>query len=446
MTNATRATWDLFAQHAGRGLSFFLDRADGRRPSFAGSGPVRRLVVIGDGQALIETGGRWEPAGGDPIDAIAQFVGESEAKAGGLPEGMAETTAVPRTVGYLSYELGAAIEGVVPAGPEPTGAPLALLSTYDRVDGWDPVSGQRFSLDFSGGKKLPPCSAKLPLLPHSGGDNERRTYDAGFARLKGAIEAGEIYQANLARHMSFALEEEPAPLYARLRDNQPVPQGAYLDCGRLQILSNSPECFLLVENATIRIFPIKGTRARAADPADDFEQVRRLTTDPKELAEHIMIVDLERNDLGRVCETGSVEVAESTALRSFRTVHHLVSEVRGKLRPETGLAEVLRATFPGGSITGAPKISSMKLISEVEPSARGVYTGAIGCFNGPSAYELNIAIRTAVAVGGRIHYFAGGGIVADSELEAEYEETVTKSRAFLDTLLQANAPDKAVAN
>lgn len=445
------APWEMLARHTGRPLAFFLDRATDERPSFAGSGPVRRLIVRSDGRAMIETEGRWAVSGGDPVDAIAGFIAADETAARGLPESLAGHQALPRTVGYLSYELGGLIEGIEPAGPALAPAPLAVLATYDHVDGWDPATGRHFQLDFSGGRQRRPCSAEMPAMPASneGGNDEasdRRSYREGFMRLKAAIADGEIYQANLARRMSFGLEGEPVAIYSRLRRAQAVPQGAYLDIGALKLLSNSPECFLLVEDGNVRTFPIKGTRSRAGDAAGDREQVRRLRTDPKELAEHIMIVDLERNDLGRVCETGSIEVVEAAALRSFTTVHHLVSEVRGRLRSGVGLAEVLRATFPGGSITGAPKISAMKLISEVEPYSRGVYTGAIGCFNGASAYELNIAIRTAVATPRRIHYFAGGGIVADSRLDAEYEETVTKSRAFLDALPDSGASGKAAAN
>ena len=441
----------MFARHLGRSLPFFLDRSTGERPSFAGSDPVRRLIVRSDGRTMVEADGHWTVGGGHPLEAIADFIAADEAVAPDLPPALAGFKPLPRTVGYLAYELGSLLEGIPAAGPCLSGAPLAVLSTYDHVDGWDPVSGQEFKLDFSGGQRPTVCKPELPVSfapqnPGQDSDRDEVDYRKGFARLETAIADGEIYQANLARRMSFQLDEEPAALYARLRKTQPVPHGAYLDVGGLQVLSNSPECFLLVENGTIRTFPIKGTRARTDDPAADREQLRRLCADPKELAEHIMIVDLERNDLGRVCETGSVAVTEASVPQSFASVHHLVSEVRGRLRSEVGLAEVLRATFPGGSITGAPKISAMRLISEVETYSRSVYTGAIGCFNGCSAYELNIAIRTAVTTGRRVHYFAGGGIVADSQLGAEYEETVTKSRAFLDALLGTEATGKAAVN
>jgi para-aminobenzoate synthetase component 1 len=200
------------------------------------------------------------------------------------------------------------------------------------------------------------------------------------------------------------------------------------------LLSNSPECYLRVDGQIVRTLPIKGTRPRAGDRAKDRGLARDLARDAKERAEHLMIVDLERNDLGRVCRTGSVTVPAFAEVASFATVHHLVSEVRGCLREDVSLADMLRATFPGGSITGAPKIRAMEIIAEVEQAARGVYTGAIGFFNGPRSLELSIAIRTAIATADAVHYSTGGGIVADSRVDGEWEETVTKARAFMDTI------------
>ena len=184
----------------------------------------------------------------------------------------------------------------------------------------------------------------------------------------------------------------------------------------------------------ISTWPIKGTRPRGADRDEDRRLREALLRDPKEMAEHIMIVDLERNDLGRVCEVGSVAVPRQAFVQSFRTVHHIVSEVRGRLREDCGPADLLRATFPGGSITGAPKIRAMQIIEEIEPTARGVYTGAVGAFNGPRSVDLNIAIRTAIATDSHLSYATGGGIVSDSRLESEYDETVIKARAFVDTM------------
>ncbi len=349
---------------------------------------------------------------------------------------------MPRTVGYLGYELGAWIERVPVALSEGHPGPLAVFSTYDRCLAWNPEDGAVGEVvfdDTESGAALPPepPTGIRPVGTESPG-RARAAYDAGFARIMEAIRAGEIYQANLSRRLELTIDEPAVALYARLRTRQPAPYGAYLDCGSLQVLSNSPERFLRVVGSEVSTSPIKGTRRRGRDAAEDARLVAELERDPKERAEHVMIVDLERNDLGRVCRTGTVRVARPIEVQTFATVHHLVSEVRGTLRDEVGLAALLRATFPGGSITGAPKIRAMEIIAEVEASRRGIYTGAVGCMNGARSIELNVAIRTAVHKGGAVHYSAGGGIVADSGIEAEWRETETKTVAFAEALAPAD--------
>jgi len=432
-----RAPWRVFAPHHGRPFAFFLDRADDAAWSFAGSSPSSQLIVAPDRSVRLWEGERWRPVGLDPIAAIDAYVEASAAPARSLPAGLDPRTALPRTVGYLAYELGAAIERVPAAGPDPVQLPLAVLSTYDVVDAWSARGGTgRIEFDVAASNSVVPAwpePAWAPSRPRSEHDALAR-YRRGFGRILSAIRAGDIYQANLSRQLVFDFDEDPARAYARLRRRQPMPQGAYLDLGPTQLLSNSPELFLRVHRASIETRPIKGTRPRYATPSTDRRAIVELTSDPKEAAEHVMIVDLERNDLGRVCATGSVRVADYARVESFATVHHLVSTVCGVLREKSTLADLLRATFPSGSITGAPKIRSMEIIAEVEAHARGVYTGAIGCFNGGRSLELSVAIRTAVVHDSRIHYSTGGGIVADSRLASELEETVTKARAFLDCL------------
>lgn len=435
----------LLAKHRGRRRAFFLDRGRGQLPSFAGSEPSAVLVVTHDGTVVIDDAEGRRHLDQHPIDAIDNFIDSNRADVR-LPADWPSTT-LPRTVGYLGYELGSCIERVARSAHDPVGAPLAVLATYDRVDGWNPTTRQSITVTFDHEQT---SSAPLqhiqrcpttPRLP----DDADRSYAEGFTRIKRAIGAGEIYQANLSRCMRIALDEDPIDIYLRLRARQPVPYGAYLDAGCARLLSNSPECFLRIAGETIKTFPIKGTRPRATDAARDRELAAELAADPKELAEHLMIVDLERNDLGRICRIGSVAVPTYAAVESFATLHHLVSEVRGTLRDDCSIADILRATFPGGSITGAPKIQAMRTIAEVEPVARGVYTGAIGCFNGTRSAELAIAIRTAVATDDALYYNSGGGIVADSRLDAEYAETVTKARAFIDAVGMIGL-DRAVAS
>jgi para-aminobenzoate synthetase component 1 len=414
---------------------FFLDRAGAQ--SYAGSRPRTQLVVDGNGTARRWDRGRWSVLDRDPIDAVAEFIDESAAQPCGVPPNVEDPEGLPRTVGYLAYELGRYTEGVPVAGTDPTGLPLAILSTYDRIEVWEPGSQRTFAVEFandgSAAESPPPC----PDPPLSAAPSECEClarYRNAFKRLQEAIGAGDIYQANLSRRIDLPFATAAHRAYERLRNRQPVPHGAFLDLGARQILSNSPECFLRVRGTSVATSPIKGTRARHENPDKDRALAAELMVDPKERAEHLMIVDLERNDLGRVCAVGSVQVAAYAEIVSYSTVHHLVSTVRGSLRPEVGFAEILRATFPGGSITGAPKRRAMELIAEVEPQGRGVYTGAIGSWNGPRACDLNVAIRTAVVGGSRIHYCTGGGIVADSRPDTEWEETETKARAFLETV------------
>jgi len=258
----------------------------------------------------------------------------------------------------------------------------------------------------------------------------RRTYGAAVERALGYIAAGDIYQVNLAQRFEAVQRAPAAQLFAWLQQRHAMPFAAFVDCGDFEVISTSPECFLTRDGDAIATFPIKGTRPRAAAAARDVANALALRRDAKEAAEHVMIVDLERNDLGRVCRAGTVSVDSFAAVHSYPTVHHLVSEVRGRLAPEHVWPDVLRATFPGGSITGAPKIRAMEIIDELEPVQRGIYTGAIGFIDGRGCGVFNIAIRTAIARHGRLTYHAGGAIVAESDPDREYDETLLKARAF----------------
>lgn len=438
------APWNLFAPHAGRQLAFFLDRAGPDSWSFSGSDPSALLIVESSGAVLEIESGVSSPRRSDcdPIDAIEHFVEQHQSCVRAEP--FTDNIVLPRVVGHLSYELGRYTEPVKLGGLDPTGLPLTILARYDQFDAWHPRFGMRRNIRFrdalATASPLSLDSLPSPDVPGSEDPNGRHgpddcagpEYRHGFERIVEAIRTGEIYQANLSRRITFPWPVEAVTAYRQLRVRQPVPQGAFLGLHHWEILSNSPETFLLVNGDSVTTLPIKGTRPRGTTADEDRRARIALQSDPKELAEHIMIVDLERNDLGRVCRTGSVAVERRAYVQSFRTLHHLVSEVRGRLREECGLADLLRAAFPGGSITGAPKIRAMQIIDEVETGGRGVYTGAIGSFNGPRSVNLNIAIRTAVAAAGRLTYCTGGGIVADSGLQDEWDETVTKARAFLE--------------
>jgi anthranilate/para-aminobenzoate synthase component I len=262
----------------------------------------------------------------------------------------------------------------------------------------------------------------------------RREYLAAVARAIEYIGAGDVFQVNLSQRFSVPQREHPAALYARLRRQSPAWYGACLCYDDFAILSNSPELFLRVEppdtegKRRVVTRPIKGTRPR--QPGMDAE----LRDSVKDQAELNMIVDLERNDLGRVCEIGSVRVTEPRSIEAHPTVLHGVATVEGVLRDGVTLVELLRATFPGGSVTGAPKIRAMEIIEELEPVRRGPYCGAIGYIAGDGAVEFNIAIRTMTMKDGLVHVPVGGGVVADSDPAAEYEETLVKARAMFAAL------------
>lgn len=262
-------------------------------------------------------------------------------------------------------------------------------------------------------------------------------YHRAVERAKRYIVAGDIYQVNLSQRFEAPIRQKPSELYLRLRQLNPAPFAAYLNFPEVQVLSASPERFLLFDptSRSVQTRPIKGTRPRGATPDRDRLLCQELLASEKDHAENVMIVDVERNDLGRVADIGSVQVPHLAALESFATVFHLTSTVQARLRPDRDLVDLLLATFPSGSITGAPKIRAMEVIDELEPTARGIYTGAIGYIGFDGSLELNIAIRTILVKGETAYFQAGGGIVADSDPEAEYQETLDKASALAQAVL-----------
>jgi para-aminobenzoate synthetase component 1 len=257
-------------------------------------------------------------------------------------------------------------------------------------------------------------------------------------RVRDYIVAGDIFQANLSQRLEAPLEEDPWHLYRRLREVNPAPFAAYLEFDGVYVASASPERFLRVEpDGRVETRPIKGTRPRGQSPIHDAALSRSLWDSEKDRAENLMIVDLLRNDLSRTCRPGTVRVPELFALEGYQTVHHLVSTVVGQLAPGMDALDLLAAAFPGGSITGAPKVRAMEIIAELEPSRRGVYCGSIGYLSTTGAMDTSIVIRTLVALGGRVTFSVGGGIVADSDPEGEYQETLDKARALVTALAGA---------
>ena len=274
----------------------------------------------------------------------------------------------------------------------------------------------------------PPASCARPDFQSS---MPRETFLAMVRRAQGYIAAGDIYQVNLSHRLASPWSGEPWAFYEALRHYSPAPNAAFLDLDGCAVLSTSPELFLKMSGCAIRTRPIKGTRPRRADPLADERSAFDLLTSAKEVSELVMITDLERNDLGSVCEFGTVTVPELLKLERHEQVFHLASTVEGRLRPGVDHAAAFRACFPGGSITGAPKKRAREIIDELEPLPRGLYTGALGWFGFNGESQFSIAIRTVVIARGEAHFHVGSGIVADSSPEAEWQETLDKAAGIL---------------
>lgn len=365
-------------------------------------------------------GTRWR--WGDPFDAWQAFV---DAQRPALGDGGGIASA-------LAYDLAHAVETLPRRRAWPT-TPLLFAAAYDWSYRADLRAGRAWlaapdaaRLAQAGGwygePDAPLAAAPPALCPRP--SISRDHYRALVARVHEYIAAGDVYQVNLAYPLhAAATRADATALLASWSARDPMPYAAYLEGVDWTLVSSSPECLLRLDGARLATFPIKGT-GRVGGVAG------ALAADAKERAEHVMIVDLERNDLGRVCATGSVEVASLFREQSYPLLVHLVSEVRGRLRDATPLAAVLRALFPGGSITGAPKIRAMQIIEELEPAPRGFYTGAVGWTEADGRSVFNIAIRTAVLDRSGLCYWAGGAIVADSDADQEYAETLLKTEGL----------------
>lgn len=265
-------------------------------------------------------------------------------------------------------------------------------------------------------------------------------YAKAFTRIKQYLKEGDCYQVNLTQRFSATCSGSPWTAYRQLRQMNSAPFSAYLNIPEVQVLSSSPERFLKLVNSQVETKPIKGTRPRRAYPASDWHQIDELRNSLKDRAENLMIVDLLRNDLGKTCKKGSVKVPALFSIESYETVHHLVSTISGHLDNDKHALDLLKSCFPGGSITGAPKIRAMEIIEELEPNRRGIYCGAIGYMGFDGNMDSNIAIRTLVHSNGTIRFWAGGGIVNDSDLDEEYQECFDKAAALLNLLRKFSIP------
>jgi para-aminobenzoate synthetase component 1 len=320
---------------------------------------------------------------------------------------------------------------------------ITIISTGLNIDGARSQTKAESELTFwreriesaeASGGRASPLSAQAASRGELRSNLSRAQYEAVVERAIRYIRAGDIYQVNLSHRLTAALTATPWNFYTRLLEISPAPFAAYLDAGDFQLACSSPERFLRLSGAHIQTRPIKGTRPRDPDPTRDAQLTYELQTSAKEMSELVMITDLLRNDLGRVCEFGSVHVPELVRLERYPHVQHLVSTVEGRLRDDVTHLGALAQCFPGGSISGAPKIRALQIIDELETVTRGPYTGALGYLGFNRESQFNILIRTAVLKNGFAHFHAGAGIVADSNSAAEYEETLAKAAGFLQAL------------
>jgi anthranilate/para-aminobenzoate synthase component I len=361
-------------------------------------------------------------------------------------------------LGFLSYELNGWIERLPPPrtggetdGPDMAWAAMRVMAVLDHVEqrAWmvsvadphaPPSMARRDARDtlereaarWRQGPAMADAPPRGPLTLQP--TTRQHEFERMVSRALEHIRAGDIFQANIAQRFTSSWAPPALPLYERLRCVNPSPFASFISLADTQIVSCSPERLVRVQDGRVNTRPIAGTRPRGATPADDAMNSLDLFVSEKERAEHIMLVDLARNDLGRVARPGSVAVNELMTLEAYSHVMHIVSDVSAALRPGADAVDVIRAVFPGGTITGCPKVRCMELLREIEPVRRGLYTGSVGCLGFDGTMDLNIAIRTMILRGGGLSFHVGAGIVADSDPEREFHETLAKAGALVSAL------------
>lgn len=440
---------------------FFLD--SGMDPetlgrcSFMGSDPFLILKSYGERITLIY-GDRQETVIGNPFDVLGQML-EKYA----LDPSPSPIPLIGGAVGYLSYDLCHFIERLPATAIDDLKLPECYIAFYDAIIAFDHLEGRTY-ISATGFPEMEEASrrskaqeridelrailAETPCLEetiHSGvvissknakirANFTHEEYVKAVAAAREYIASGDIFQVNLSQRFEVDLPIAPYELYRKLRLINPAPFACYLNFDDVAVASASPERFLRLDGDLVETRPMKGTRPRGKSAAEDDALARELLQSVKDRAENVMIVDLERNDLGRVCKYGTVRVRELWTLERYATVFQLTSTVEGRLREGKSRIDLLKATFPGGSISGAPKVRAMEIIDELEPNRRGIYTGSLGYLSFDGGMDLNIVIRTFLIKDGIAYFQVGGGIVSDSDPEAEYQETLDKARALIEAL------------
>ena len=458
--------WDVCRRLTDQRHLLFLDSAQTTslgRYSFVSADPVQ---VLTSHQGWISQNGKFVGVA-DPLTVLADRLASFKLeRIDGLPPFQGGAA------GLFSYELGHHFEVLPRPRYNDFTIPDLAVGIYDWVIAFDHVAGQSWLISTGypepdprrrqqqaqdrseqvkrwldrvpplprwgeiGRDRIPIETPQFPVngLPGITSNFDRESYLRRVARAIEYTHAGDCFQVNVAQRLLTPARIAPLELYEKLRTRNPAPFAGYFDLGDHAIVSASPERFMCVRAGEVETRPIKGTRPRGKTPDEDQRLAQELLASPKDRAENVMIVDLLRNDLGRVCEYGSVRVESLCKLESYPFVHHLVSEVRGRLRTGLGPTDLLRASFPGGSVTGAPKIRVMEIIAELEQTARGPYCGCLGYLGFDGSMDTNLLIRTFVLGKGWLHFAVGGGIIADSTPEKEYAETWHKAEGLLRAL------------
>ncbi len=454
---APDAAW-CFEAFAPRPFSFFLD--SGMDPqklgrySFMGSDPFLVMKSKGDEITLIRNG-EEERRRGKPFDVLGELLQTYT-----IDGSRSQMTFTGGAVGYFSYDLCHFIEKLPKRAVDDLNLPELYLGLYDAIVVFDHQEKKTHIVstgfpELDEEKRLRQAQARINeirnrvmLAPPPTATKETvavkgKKLKANFSH-KGYLEAvkkareyicaGDIFQVNLSQRLEVDINIAPYELFKRLRNINPAPFANFFSFGEVNIVGASPERFLKLRGNWVETRPIKGTKPRGKTPKEDKALAESLVKSVKDRAENIMIVDLERNDIGRVCRYGTVRVKELVILETYPTVFHLTSTVVGQLREGKNAIDLIKATFPGGSITGAPKVRAMEIIDELEPTCRSVYTGSLGYLSFSGDIDLNIVIRTFIVKNGRAYFQVGGAIVYDSEPEAEYIETLDKGRALIKAL------------
>lgn len=415
--------------------------------------PFITLVTQGE-QTTISQHGKLETSTEDPFLLLKNLLAQYPIPTSDLPFTGGALPFTGGALGYFGYDLGRRLEKLHSIAENDTQIPEMMIGLYDWAlvvdhreqrsflvsyglqtqtrDNWERL--QALFSKSAGAYALIKQVDPFKVTSEIAYNLPQTQYTRAFAKIKAYITAGDCYQVNLAQRFTAQAQGNSWQMYQKLRTHSPAPFMAYMqmpstDGEHFQVLSNSPERFIQVSGKHVETRPIKGTRPRSSNAAQDLAYSNELLTSSKDKAENVMIVDLLRNDLSKSCD--KVRVTNLFQLQSFANVHHLVSTVVGKLKVDKTAVDVLRDSFPGGSITGAPKLRAMQIIEELEPHRRGVYCGAVGYISFDGNMDTNIAIRTAVMSKNTLNFYAGGGIVADSEASKEYAETLDKASSLI---------------